>query len=106
MDSKRFSALTGAPAQIEREVGGAFKLFGGQVTGRNLELIRNRRIVQAWRVEAWPPGAYSTVRFELTTQGSGVRVVWHHIGFPAGDAEALSGYWFNGIWGGFRLDLD
>jgi activator of HSP90 ATPase len=106
LDSKRFAALTGVPAEIAREAGGAFKLFGDQVTGRNLELIPNRRIVQAWRVEAWPPGVYSIVRFELTAQGSGVRAVWNHTGFPVGDAQSLSGYWFNGIWEGFRLDLD
>lgn len=49
-----FTACTGAPAQIQHEPGGAFTLFGGRVTGRQVELIANRRIVQAWRVEAWP----------------------------------------------------
>ncbi len=38
-----------APTQIGREAGGAFSLFGGYVTGRQLELVPNERIVQAWR---------------------------------------------------------
>src|SRR5207302_1716461 len=40
-------------AEISREAGGAFSLFGGYVTGRQLELVPNERIVQAW-----PAGAY------------------------------------------------
>jgi hypothetical protein len=28
------------------------------VSGRNIELIPNRKIVQAWRVETWPSGVY------------------------------------------------
>src|SRR6266446_9413065 len=37
------------PAEISREVGGAFTLFGGYITGRHIELVPNQRIVQAWR---------------------------------------------------------
>ena len=43
-----FQALSGgAPAEIETQPGGAFKLFGGQITGRNIELVANELIVQA-----------------------------------------------------------
>src|SRR5208282_6506071 len=37
------------PAEISREVGGTFTLFGGYITGRQVELVPNERIVQAWR---------------------------------------------------------
>ena len=37
------------PAEISREAGGAFTLFGGYITGRHVELVPNERIVQAWR---------------------------------------------------------
>ena len=47
------------PAEINREAGGAFSLFKGHIIGRNVELIPNQRIVQAWRVVTWPEGAYS-----------------------------------------------
>ena len=52
LDEQQFSALTGAPSQIQRGAGGAFKLFAGRVAGR---------IVQAWRIEAWPSGVYAIV---------------------------------------------
>jgi hypothetical protein len=41
--------LPDKPAEISREVGGAFALFGGYITGRHVELVPNERIVQAWR---------------------------------------------------------
>jgi len=47
LDSKKFIQFSGRPAEINREVGGAFSLFKGHIIGRNLELIPNARIVQA-----------------------------------------------------------
>src|ERR1700722_10041099 len=44
LDAKQFAAFTGAPAEIDPKPGGAFSLFGGQIVGRNLELVQNRGI--------------------------------------------------------------
>jgi activator of HSP90 ATPase len=59
LDAKQFSAFSGAPAEIDRNPGGAFSCFGGVITGRSVELVPNKRIVQAWRVKMWPEGLYS-----------------------------------------------
>src|SRR5437016_1535071 len=75
LGEREFSEITGAPAQIERGAGGAFSLFGGRVTGRNVELVPDQRIIQAWLVAAWPTGVYSIVRFDLTVKGMLLRVV-------------------------------
>src|SRR5437762_11950304 len=61
------------PTEISRELGGAFTLFGGYITGRHVELVSNERIVQAWRVGSWEPGVYSIAKFEFTEQGSGTK---------------------------------
>lgn len=61
LDVKAFSAFTGEPAEIDRQAGGAFSCFGGMIAGRNIELVPNKRIVQAWRVKIWPEGLYSIV---------------------------------------------
>ena len=96
--AKQFSAFSGRPAEINREVGGAFSLFGGHIIGRNLEIIPNQRIVQAWRVVTWPEGAYSIARFELKAQGSGTRLVFDHIGFPEGLHDHLAEGWDENYW--------
>jgi activator of HSP90 ATPase len=90
--------LPDKPAEISREVGGAFALFGGYITGRHVEFVPNQRIVQAWRTGGWAPGVYSIARFELVEQGSGTRIVFDHTGFPKGEAEVLASGWKAHYW--------
>ena len=99
LDAKQFSAFSGfAGAEIHREVGGSFTLFGGHVTGRNLELAANRLIVQAWRAGDWSEGVYSIARFELVSQGAGARIKFDHTGFPVDKAEHLEDGWREHYW--------
>jgi activator of HSP90 ATPase len=86
------------PAEISREAGGAFALFGGYITGRHVELVPDERIVQAWRTGAWPVGIYSIARFELVEQDGGTKIVFDHTGFPKGDAEHLATGWKAHYW--------
>jgi activator of HSP90 ATPase len=86
------------PTEISREVGGAFTLFGGYITGRHVELVPNERIVQAWRTGGWAPGVYSIAKFELVEQGSGTKIVFDHTGFPKGEAEVLASGWKAHYW--------
>jgi len=86
------------PTEISRDVGGAFTLFGGYITGRHIELVPAERIVQAWRTGGWDPGVYSIAKFELVEQGSGTRIVFDHTGFPKGAAEVLASGWKAHYW--------
>jgi activator of HSP90 ATPase len=86
------------PTEISREAGGAFVTFGGYVTGRQIELEPNKRIVQAWRAGSWDPGIYSIAKFELTEQGSETKLVFDHTGFPKGEAEHLAEGWKSNYW--------
>jgi activator of HSP90 ATPase len=86
------------PAQIVAQAGGAFAVFGGFITGRQIELVKDVRIVQAWRPGDWPAGAYSIARFDLQKQGSGTLLVFEHTGFPAGAAEHLAEGWKMNYW--------
>src|SRR5580658_6195883 len=47
LDGKQFAAFTADTADVQPQAGAAFKLFGGRIVGRNVELIPNQRIVQA-----------------------------------------------------------
>jgi activator of HSP90 ATPase len=116
-DARQFSkivSLSGAmqsmppgakAAEISREVGGAFSLFGGHIVGRQVELISNQRIVQAWRVVGWKPGDYSIAKFELIEQGAQTKLVFDHKGFPQGTAEHLASGWDEHYWEPLRRFL-
>src|SRR3569832_723777 len=69
IDSAQHSAFTGEPATIERHVGGAGSRYGGKVTGIQLDVAKDERIVQAWRPGNFPPGVFTIVTFVLVLVG-------------------------------------
>jgi activator of HSP90 ATPase len=93
------------PTEISRQVGGAFTLFGGHIVGRHIELVPHKLIVQAWRVVDWNPGVYSIVKFELTEQDPGTRIIFDHTGFPEGKAQHLAEGWTANYWEPLRKYL-
>jgi activator of HSP90 ATPase len=105
-DATQFSALTGgAPAQIQAEAGGAFSCFGGMIIGRQIELVPNQCIVQAWRAKPWDSGIYSIARFELREEGEATRVIFDHTGFPPEQQEHLATGWHANYWEPLRKYL-
>ena len=73
-------------------------MFGKIIFGRNVELVPNQRIVQAWGDKGWGSGVYSLAKFELKAQGSQTRVVLDHIGFPEGNYDHLYEGWHGHYW--------
>lgn len=98
VDSKTFASMTGAPANGEAAEGATFSAFGGHVTGRQIELVPDTRVVQAWRAKTWPEGVYSIARFELRAEGSGTKLVFDHDGFPEDMKEHLAKGWQANYW--------
>ena len=95
---KQFAAFTGMPATIDATPGGAFSQFGGMIIGRNIELVPNQRIVQAWRPAHWDPGIYSIAHFEFNARGSETTLVFDHTSFPAGEYDHLDFGWHSHYW--------
>ena len=98
-DSAQFSkAVGGAPTELPRQAGAEFSCFGGMIEGRQLELVPNQRLVQAWRAKSWAPGEYSIAKFELRAEGDQTRLVFDHAGFPKGQGEHLAAGWTQNYW--------
>jgi activator of HSP90 ATPase len=87
-----------APVTISREAGGAFSAFGGYISGRQIELLPNERIVQVWRAGSWDAGSYSIAKFVLVEQGTETKIKFDHTGFPKGQAEHLAEGWRINYW--------
>jgi activator of HSP90 ATPase len=98
LDSKQFAAFTGMPADIDPKPGGTFFMFSKMIEGRNIELLENQRIVQAWRPAHWDKGIYSIAKFDLKPQGSAVLVVLDHSSFPEGEYDHLVFGWNSHYW--------
>lgn len=99
LDSETHAAFTGAAATISREPGGAWTAYEGGIEGRNLALVENRRIVQAWRAANWPDGVFSVVRIELEGTGDGAtQLTLEHTGLPEEGAEHIDAGWAERYW--------
>ena len=93
-----FNNFTSSSANIDSTVGGAFSLFDGHIIGRILDLVPDKRIVEAWRVVDWPEGVYSVAKFEFKSTGVGTKLIFDHVGFPQGLKEHLSIGWTQHYW--------
>ncbi len=105
LDATEFAAFTKQPAEIQPRPGGKFKLFGGLIEGRIVELVKRRRIVQAWREASWPPGVYSMVRLELMAHGSGTRIVLDQTGLTEDRWDRWNADWQSRYWEPLRRYL-
>ena len=98
IDASEFAKLTGAPATGTGAEGDSFSIFGGHITGRQVELVPDRRVVQAWRAKTWPAGVYSIALFALHADGTKTRVVFDHDGFPSDMKDHLAAGWISNYW--------
>jgi activator of HSP90 ATPase len=87
------------PTTINNEVGGTFTLFGGYITGRNLEMLPDERLVQAWRAGGWKAGAFSVAAFSFVKEGTKTKLLFDHRGFPDGEGTSLAQGWHAHYWG-------
>jgi uncharacterized protein YndB with AHSA1/START domain len=94
MSSAEHGAFTGDTAEIEDRVGGAHSAFSGYITGRTLELVPNKRIVQSWRTTEFPEGSPDS-RLELTLEAvkGGARLTLHHSQLPDGQGPKYEEGW-------------
>ena len=111
-DAAQFSSMTkfsmvpnAAPARIAPRAGGAFWLFNGMILGRHVELVPDRRLVQAWRAADWPEGHYSIARFDLSAKGNSTVLTFDHTGFPKGQGDHLVQGWYANYWNPMKKHL-
>jgi len=98
LSSSKHSAFTGAPADIDTAPGGSWSAYGGAISGRNIDLVEGKRIVQAWRAGNWPEGKFSVVHMELNADEDGTRLVLEHTGYPEDQHPHLDAGWGERYW--------
>jgi activator of HSP90 ATPase len=98
MDEKKHAELVGSDAKISRKVGGKFVIYGGDVEGKNLELVPDQKIVQTWRYSDWPEGHYSTATFALEKVVTGTRLTFTQTDVPDDKFEDIKQGWKDYYW--------
>ena len=94
MDSARHAAMTGAPAEVGKTVGEAHSAWDGYITGRTLELVPGKRIVQSWRTTDFADGdPDSMIVVGLEPTEAGTLLTLAHSGVPDEQTDYENGGW-------------
>ena len=99
MEAKKHSAFTGSKATSDPKVGGEFTAWDGYISGRNLELVKGKKIVQEWSTTDWPD-KFPPSRLELTFKEAkgGTEISMIHSNVPAEQADDLAEGWNEYYW--------
>jgi len=106
MDSKKHAAFTGGKASISRKVGGKYSAYDNYITGKNLELVPDKKIIQSWRAVDWAEGVLSTITFTLTPIPEGTRLEFTHEDVPEGTEEEFIQGWIDNYWEPMKVYLE
>ncbi len=98
MDSRKHSKFTGAKASISRKIGGKFKAYDEYISGVNLDLVPDKKIVQSWRGSDWPKGHYSKVTFSLKKVKNGTHLTFRQSGLPEKYYKDITQGWRDFYW--------
>ena len=98
MDSRKHSAATGMKAKISREIGGKLSAGGGYISGENVKLVQDKKIVQKWRGDDWPEGHFSLATFEFGKTKGGTKITLTQKDVPAEQYDNVSEGWYEFYW--------
>jgi activator of HSP90 ATPase len=107
MDEKKHAAFTGSKATIDSEPKGKFSVFDGYCHGYNMELVKGKKIVQAWHFaeDGWPDDHFSICTFEFEKNGEKTRLRFLQTNIPEHKVESLKDGWKEFYWGAIKLYL-
>ena len=105
MDSKKHAAFTESGAKISRKIGGKISAYDGWIKGKNVKLIKDKKIVQKWRGEDWPEGHYSIAKFELKKINSGTELKFNQTNVPQEFFKDISIGWKTQYWDKMRKNF-
>ena len=100
LDSKHHSALTGGePAKISAKEGSKFSVWGEYITGKNLQLIKDKLIVQSWYGSDWAKDDLdSTFILQFEQKGKDTVVNMTHANIPDKQADDIKKGWTDYYW--------
>jgi len=95
LNGKEHGAMTGGGSSTaSNKVGGNFTAWDKYISGKNLELVPNKRILQSWRSTEFPNNhldSYLLVKLEEV--GGGTKLTLIHSEIPEGQSKSYKDGW-------------
>jgi len=106
LNPRTHAAITGHKVEIGARPGARFRAFDGALTGRILQTVPGRLIVQAWRSNAFHKGDVdSTLVLRFTSRGKQGRIDLMHVNVPDHDYRGVDNGWKQYYWKPWRKFL-
>lgn len=104
VDPKVIDEWGGGPARMDDKVGTQFSLWGGDIHGKNTNVVRNKELVQDWFGGDWEKP--SKVTFTLNDNGAGTELHLLHEDVPDEEAKDIADGWKTYYLGPLKKLLD
>lgn len=110
-----FTALTnpftielwsGETAVMSAEEGFEFSLWGGDIVGKNLELIPNEKLVQEWYFEGNDTDGKSIVTFKIWPKKGNSSIELRHTNIPDEAYDNIVEGWYDSYLGAIKALLE
>jgi activator of HSP90 ATPase len=103
LSPKTHAAITGGPVTISRIAGTKFRAFGGMISGKTLQVVPKRLIIQSWRGKDWKPGDLdSTMILSFLPDKEGGRIELVHVNVPEYEYIDVNEGWEKYYWQPWR----
>ena len=95
----KHAEFTRSPATTSRRTGARFTAWDGYISGKNIRLVKHRKIVQEWKTTEWPKGyPPSRPEFTLNARNDGTELKMVHSRVPAEQVEDYRKGWYDSYW--------
>lgn len=94
LDSNIHSEMTGSEAECTKVVSDTFSAWNGYISGKNVELIENKKIIQTWRTTEFDEAdedSMLVIEFTETPDGT-TELLLTHTNIPEGQTQYEQGW--------------
>lgn len=91
IDPNEIKEWTGARAVMSQKPGTNFKLWGGDIYGKNKEMVKNKKIVQEWYAGKWKEPSVATI--EISGKNGKSTIELKHENIPDNEFDGISRGW-------------
>lgn len=94
MNSKLHGKVIDGPVKIKKKEGTTFSAYGDYITGKTLQLIPDKLIVQSWRASDWDSKeTISTLILLFEQKGNDAVVCMTHVNVPDAKYQSIKEGW-------------
>jgi len=91
VDPKVIAKWGGGPAKMSEKAGTAFKIWGGEIFGKNTKVMKEKELIQEWSENGWEKP--SEVIFKLVARKNQTEVILTHKNIPDKKAADIFQGW-------------